>query len=47
VQRFITDATRLAFTRQALVSGRADVRRLEDERVLLDAVTRDRNAISA
>jgi RsiW-degrading membrane proteinase PrsW (M82 family) len=47
VQRFITDATRLAFTRQALVSGRGDVRRLEDERVLLDAVTRDRNAISA
>ena len=47
VQRFMTDATRLAFTRQALVTGRADVRRLEDERVLLDAVTRDRNAISA
>jgi hypothetical protein len=47
VQRFITDATRLAFTRQALVTGRADVRRLEDERVLLDAVTQGRNAISA
>lgn len=47
VQRFITDATRLALTRQALVTGRGDVRRLEDERVLLDAVTRDRNAISA
>ncbi|MGR0220417.1 PrsW family intramembrane metalloprotease [Agromyces sp. ZXT2-6] len=47
VQRFIADATRLAFTRQALVTGRADVRRLEDERVLLDAVTRHRNAISA
>lgn len=47
VQQFISDATRLAFTRQALVTGRADVRRLEDERVLLDAVTRHRNAISA
>lgn len=47
VQRFIADATRLAFTRQALVTGRGDVRRLEDERVLLDAVTRGRAAISA
>ncbi|HEU4755120.1 MAG TPA: PrsW family intramembrane metalloprotease [Agromyces sp.] len=47
VRRFIADATRLAFTRNALVGGRADVRRLEDERVLLDAVARDRRAISA
>jgi RsiW-degrading membrane proteinase PrsW (M82 family) len=47
VRRFIADATRLAFTRNALVGGRADVRRLDDERVLLDAVTRDRHAISA
>lgn len=47
VKRFIADATRLAFTRNALATGRADVRRFEDERVLLDAVARDRRAISA
>lgn len=47
VKRFIADATRLAFTRNALATGRADVRRFEDERVLLDAVARDRHAISA
>jgi RsiW-degrading membrane proteinase PrsW (M82 family) len=47
VKRFIADATRLAFTRNALATGRGDVRRFEDERVLLDAVTRDREAISA
>ncbi|MBM7504400.1 PrsW family intramembrane metalloprotease [Agromyces aurantiacus] len=46
VRRFIADATRLAFTRNALVTGRADVRRLDDERVLLDAVARDRRAIA-
>lgn len=47
VRRFIEDATRLAFTRNALATGRADVRRFEDERALLDAVARDRHAISA
>ncbi|WP_353828872.1 PrsW family intramembrane metalloprotease [Agromyces sp. SYSU T0242] len=47
VRRFIADATRLAFTRNAMATGRADVRRFEDERVLLDAVSRDRAAISA
>lgn len=47
VKRFISDATRLAFTRNALATGRADVRRFDDERVLLDAVARDRLAISA
>ena len=46
VRRFISDATRLAFTRHALVTGRADVRRLTDERVLLDAVSADRRAIA-
>lgn len=47
VKRFIADATRLAFTRNVLATGRADVRRFDDERVLLDAVARDRHAISA
>ncbi|MGI9823351.1 PrsW family intramembrane metalloprotease [Agromyces sp. Marseille-Q5079] len=46
VRRFIADATRLAFTRQAIVSGRADERRLADERDLLDRVAADRRAIS-
>ena len=46
VRRFIMDATRLAFTRHALVTGRADVRRLADERVLLDAIAADRRAIA-
>ncbi|MRX42690.1 PrsW family intramembrane metalloprotease [Agromyces kandeliae] len=46
VQRFIADATRLAFTRNVIATGRADVRRHEDERVLLEAVVRDRAAIS-
>jgi len=47
VRRFIADATRLAFTRNIIATGRADVRRHEDERVLLEAVRRDRAAISA
>ncbi|GAA1056451.1 protease PrsW [Agromyces luteolus] len=47
VQRFIADATRLAFTRNIIATGRADVRRHADERALLEAVTRDRAAISA
>ncbi|GAA2039539.1 PrsW family intramembrane metalloprotease [Agromyces tropicus] len=47
VQRFIADATRLAFTRNAIATGRADVRRFEDERALLEAVVRDRNTISS
>jgi len=46
VRRFISDATRLAFTRHALVTGRADVRRLADERVLLESVAADRRAIA-
>ena len=46
VRRFIADATHLAFTRHALVTGRGDVRRLDDERVLLDAITADRRAIA-
>jgi RsiW-degrading membrane proteinase PrsW (M82 family) len=46
VRRFIADATRLAFTRQAIVTGRADARRLADERELLDRVAADRRAIT-
>lgn len=46
VRRFIADATRLAFTRQAIVTGRTDVRRLADERDLLDRVAADRRAIA-
>ncbi|GAA1945045.1 PrsW family intramembrane metalloprotease [Agromyces allii] len=46
VKAFIADATRLAFTRQAIVTGRADARRLADERELLDLVAADRRAIS-
>ncbi|GAA1514571.1 RsiW-degrading membrane proteinase PrsW (M82 family) [Agromyces terreus] len=46
VRRFIADATRLAFTRQAIVTGRADARRLADERELLDLVAADRRAIA-
>ncbi|BDZ53511.1 protease PrsW [Agromyces marinus] len=46
VRRFIADATRLAFTRNAIATGRADVRRFEDEQDLLGAVSRDRAAIS-
>ncbi|MGR0320027.1 PrsW family intramembrane metalloprotease [Agromyces sp. ZXT2-3] len=47
VQRFIADATRLAFTRNIIATGRADVRRHADEQALLEAVSRDRAAISA
>ncbi|GAA1844960.1 PrsW family intramembrane metalloprotease [Agromyces salentinus] len=46
VRRFISDATRLAFTRQAIVTGRADARRLADERELLEQVAADRRAIA-
>jgi RsiW-degrading membrane proteinase PrsW (M82 family) len=45
MRRLIADATRLAFNRHAVVTGRAEVRRLTDERVLLDAVTADRAAL--
>ncbi|MFK4730132.1 PrsW family intramembrane metalloprotease [Agromyces mediolanus] len=45
VRSFIVNATRLAFTRNAIATGRADVRRLEDERVLLERVAADRRAI--
>ncbi|ANJ27505.1 PrsW family intramembrane metalloprotease [Agromyces aureus] len=47
VRAFIADATRLAFTRQAIVTGRSDARRIADERELLDLVAADRRAISA
>ena len=45
MRRLIADATRLAFNRHALVTGRGDVRRITDERVLLEAVAADRVAL--
>lgn len=45
MRQLIADATKLAFNRHALVTGRADVRRITDERLLLDAVTADRAAL--
>lgn len=45
MRRLIADATQLAFNRQALVTGRADVRRVADERVLLGAIAADRAAL--
>ena len=45
MRQLIADATRLAFNRNALVTGRADVRGITDERVLLEAVMADRAAL--
>jgi RsiW-degrading membrane proteinase PrsW (M82 family) len=45
MRRLIADATHLAFNRQALVTGRGDVRRVTDERVLLEAVAAHRAAL--
>jgi RsiW-degrading membrane proteinase PrsW (M82 family) len=45
MRQLIADATRLAFNRNALVTGRGDVRRITDERVLLEAVAADRAAL--
>lgn len=45
MRRLIADATKLAFNRHALVTGRGDVRRITDERLLLEAVASDRAAL--
>ncbi|WP_350347053.1 PrsW family intramembrane metalloprotease [Agromyces sp. G08B096] len=45
MRRLIADATHLAFDRQVVVSGRADVRRPSDERALLARITADRAAL--
>ncbi|TAM67766.1 MAG: PrsW family intramembrane metalloprotease [Microbacteriaceae bacterium] len=47
MKRFIQDATRLAYTRQRIVSGRDRVGAINDERLLLAAVVADRNQIIA
>ncbi|MEO8907303.1 MAG: PrsW family intramembrane metalloprotease [Microbacteriaceae bacterium] len=47
LQRFIRDATRLAYTRQRIVSGRDRARALKDEQLLLASVLADRNEIIA
>lgn len=45
VRGLIADATTLAFNRQMVVSGRTDVRRTQDERVLLERVAARRAAL--
>ena len=45
MRKLITDATHLAFTRQRLVSGRAELRAEVDEDALLRAVAADRAAL--
>ncbi len=45
MRKLITDATHLAFTRQRLVSGRAELRAAVDEDALLRAVAADRAAL--
>ncbi|WP_308468354.1 PrsW family intramembrane metalloprotease [Rathayibacter soli] len=47
MKRFIQDATRLAYTRQRIVSGRDRRGALKDEKLLLAAVVADRNEIIA
>ncbi|QAY74379.1 PrsW family intramembrane metalloprotease [Agromyces protaetiae] len=45
VKALIADATTLAFNRQMIVARRGDVRRVQDERELLDRVSRRRAAL--
>lgn len=45
VRSFILHATKLAFTRNVIATGRADVRRVADEQALLERITADRRAI--
>lgn len=45
VRSFIVHATKLAFTRNVIATGRADVRRLADEQALLEQIVADRRAI--
>ncbi|MCS5496757.1 PrsW family intramembrane metalloprotease [Cnuibacter physcomitrellae] len=47
MRSFIRDSTRLAFTRQRIVTGRGGLAPLADERALLDAVTADRIALAS
>ncbi|WP_127793082.1 PrsW family intramembrane metalloprotease [Agromyces sp. LHK192] len=45
MRRLISDATHLAFDRQAVLTGRGDVRRVHDEGALLTRITADRAAL--
>lgn len=47
MKRYIRDATRLAYARQQIVSGRYREQAIRDERLLLAAVTADRAALIA
>ncbi|MEJ3403338.1 PrsW family intramembrane metalloprotease [Rathayibacter sp. YIM 133350] len=47
MQRFTRDATKLAFARQRVVLGRADIGQQDDERELLNAIVADRHALLA
>jgi hypothetical protein len=47
MKRYIGDATRLAYARQQIVSGRYREQAMRDERLLLAAVTADRAALIA
>lgn len=47
MKQFTTDATRLALLRQRMISGRAPHNAVAQERALLDAVARDREALLA
>ncbi len=46
-RRFLQDATRLAFTRQRLISGKDDIGARRYEADLLDAIVADRRALAA
>ncbi|MBK4347567.1 PrsW family intramembrane metalloprotease [Lacisediminihabitans changchengi] len=46
-RRFVTDATRLAFTRQRLISGKDRIRTGHDEAALLERIVADRRALAA
>ncbi|MRG61392.1 PrsW family intramembrane metalloprotease [Agromyces sp. CFH 90414] len=47
MRRLIADATHLAFDRQMIATGRADVRRAHDERALLARIAADRASLMA
>jgi protease PrsW len=47
MKRYLSDATRLAFTRQRIITGRDGIGAHRDERELLDAVTSSRQALHA
>lgn len=46
-RKFVQDATRLAFSRQRLLSGRPDIGSRASEADLVDAIVQDRRALAA